>query len=263
MKSLMGKFKRGSVAGASTIVDVRMKLAKVLNGRDGLDGMQTLFEEMDTDGDGTLSLEELHSGFAKFGVDLATQEVELLFLYLDADKSGDIDLNEFYQMQKNSIELHSIQEYLRRRSSTLHLASHHECENEDDEDENVSNKLSGSLSALPVKVKASGGVGDIAGHWQAHLTRTLEALDNGVRLDRSNSTSDNPKMQVNMKERERVCVRCERCRRRHQSDLPSCLPLSRLSLAPLIGGHGDARRVAGQSSDRVEGQQLSNPNSDR
>jgi hypothetical protein len=31
--------------------------------------------------------------------------------------------------------------------------------------------------------------------WQSSLVRTLEAVDNGVRLQRSNSTIDDPKMQ--------------------------------------------------------------------
>jgi hypothetical protein len=104
-------------------------------------------------------------------------------------RSGDIDLQEFHEMQKNSLELHSIQEYLRRRSSTLHLASIDESESEDGQS---------ALSDMLVS-DAGGGVADIASHWQVHLVRTLEALDNGVRLDRSNSTNDNPKMQGDVK----------------------------------------------------------------
>jgi calcium-dependent protein kinase len=71
-----------------------MKIIKVVEDREGLDAMQKLFTQMDTDGNGTLSLEELSSGFGGCGVALDQQEVELLFRYLDADKSGDIDLEE-------------------------------------------------------------------------------------------------------------------------------------------------------------------------
>jgi Ca2+-binding EF-hand superfamily protein len=50
-----------------------MKLAKMLNGRDGIDSMAKLFKEMDTDGDGTLSLDELQTGLKKCDVTLAKE----------------------------------------------------------------------------------------------------------------------------------------------------------------------------------------------
>jgi Ca2+-binding EF-hand superfamily protein len=96
MNSLCKKFKRGSVVGTVTIVGVRMKIAKVLKDREGIQGMQKLFEEMDADGNGTLTFEELENGFTSTGVDLSTEEVSLLFRYLDVDHSGDIDMVSSY-----------------------------------------------------------------------------------------------------------------------------------------------------------------------
>jgi Ca2+-binding EF-hand superfamily protein len=103
---LMHKFKHGSGQGRMTIVDVRMKIAKVLRDREGVNNMQTLFKEMDTNEDGELDLQELTDGLKHFDVDLTDEEVALLFNYLDADHSGGINMEEFYAMQKNSLELH-------------------------------------------------------------------------------------------------------------------------------------------------------------
>jgi hypothetical protein len=110
-------------------------------------------------------------------------------------------------MQKNSLEMHGIQEYLRRRSSTLRIVSQRRdsiCREEGIEGVNRRSSMDSNLGT----VNEDEGISDddsetdtpdnITSHWQEHLVRSLEALDKGVRFHRSNSTVDNPKLQGDM-----------------------------------------------------------------
>ena len=54
-----------------------------------------LFREMDTDGSGLISDEELREGLARIHCDLSDELVKKMFLELDIDGSGTIDWNEF------------------------------------------------------------------------------------------------------------------------------------------------------------------------
>ena len=64
---------------------------------EGLDAFaheaRAVFEALDTDGDGSLSPEEVRVGLREFGVE--GDEVDVLFKLLDADGDGAIDLDEF------------------------------------------------------------------------------------------------------------------------------------------------------------------------
>ena len=62
-----------------------------------IQGLNTIFERLDADKDGVITVEELRDGLSNWGVkneNLET-EVEKLMLNLDMDSSGSIDLEEF------------------------------------------------------------------------------------------------------------------------------------------------------------------------
>jgi hypothetical protein len=102
-------------------------------------------------------------------------------------------------MQKNSLELFTIQQYLRRRSSTLDMITqrrrsleHMAAERRNSVDEQAiaeeiveENTVTDNFEEIDV----------IATQWQESLVRTLNALDNGVRLGRRTSTEHNVKLQ--------------------------------------------------------------------
>ncbi|KAF5838700.1 kinase-like domain-containing protein [Dunaliella salina] len=57
--------------------------------------VQDLFEDIDTDHSGGVSLEELTAGLTKLGYKLTPNEIEQLLRGIDANYDGQIDLNEF------------------------------------------------------------------------------------------------------------------------------------------------------------------------
>ncbi|VFQ95483.1 unnamed protein product [Cuscuta campestris] len=58
-------------------------------------GLKEMFKSMDTDGSGTITLEELKQGLAKQGTKLSEYEVKQLMEAADADGNGTIDYEEF------------------------------------------------------------------------------------------------------------------------------------------------------------------------
>ncbi|KAI5063027.1 hypothetical protein GOP47_0021574 [Adiantum capillus-veneris] len=58
-------------------------------------GLKAIFKEMDTDGNGKITLDELRQGLAKQGSDLAETEIRQLMETADVDKTGNIDYMEF------------------------------------------------------------------------------------------------------------------------------------------------------------------------
>jgi hypothetical protein len=57
-----------------------------------------VFRELDTDGTGTLNKQEFKAAFAKLGLNLTDEEVDVLFGEYDRDRSGLIDMHEFREM---------------------------------------------------------------------------------------------------------------------------------------------------------------------
>ncbi|KAL0418452.1 UNVERIFIED_CONTAM: Calcium-dependent protein kinase [Sesamum radiatum] len=58
-------------------------------------GLKEMFKSMDSDGNGTITLEELRQGLAKQGTKLSEYEVKQLMEAADADGNGTIDYEEF------------------------------------------------------------------------------------------------------------------------------------------------------------------------
>ncbi|KAK4275706.1 hypothetical protein QN277_018744 [Acacia crassicarpa] len=73
-------------------------------------GLKEMFKNMDTDGSGTITIEELKQGLAKQGTKLSEQEVKQLMEAADADGNGTIDYDEFItatmQMNRMNKEEH-------------------------------------------------------------------------------------------------------------------------------------------------------------
>ncbi|KAG2424379.1 hypothetical protein HXX76_014588 [Chlamydomonas incerta] len=63
--------------------------------RTALGNLQDLFNELDTDGSGAISFEELSSGLRRQGYVLADNEIENLMRRVDSDHNGTVDLSEF------------------------------------------------------------------------------------------------------------------------------------------------------------------------
>ncbi|KAL6513935.1 hypothetical protein OROHE_019391 [Orobanche hederae] len=58
-------------------------------------GLKQMFNNMDTDGSGAITYEELRTGLTKLGSKLSGEEIQLLVEAVDIDKNGTIDYNEF------------------------------------------------------------------------------------------------------------------------------------------------------------------------
>lgn len=54
-----------------------------------------LFQSMDADGSGAISIEELRAGFRSLGASMPDQELNELFTSVDTDNSGEISFEEF------------------------------------------------------------------------------------------------------------------------------------------------------------------------
>ncbi|KAL6547069.1 hypothetical protein OROMI_022790 [Orobanche minor] len=58
-------------------------------------GLKQMFNNVDTDGSGAITYEELRTGLTKLGSKLSEEEIQLLVEAVDIDKNGTIDYNEF------------------------------------------------------------------------------------------------------------------------------------------------------------------------
>ncbi|TYH17486.1 hypothetical protein ES288_A05G195600v1 [Gossypium darwinii] len=70
-------------------------IAENLSSEEEKKGLQQMFNNIDTDGSGTITLEELRDGLARLGSKLTEPEIKQLMDAADVDKSGTIDYIEF------------------------------------------------------------------------------------------------------------------------------------------------------------------------
>mmetsp|Transcript_55168 Transcript_55168/g.165297 ORF Transcript_55168/g.165297 Transcript_55168/m.165297 type:complete len:1653 (-) Transcript_55168:851-5809(-) len=91
-------------------------IQRAIHERKWLDHVRKLFEMMDTDGDGTLSLEEFVTEYSKFKPELTRGQLIRVFREADVDDSGNLSLDEFFdivrlpQMEINAMLQHSIRD---------------------------------------------------------------------------------------------------------------------------------------------------------
>jgi calcium-dependent protein kinase len=71
-------------------------LIQNLSSRQELEELGKVFVELDTNGNGTLSRQELYAGYKRiFGDSFSLEEVDELFKKADSDESGQIDYSEW------------------------------------------------------------------------------------------------------------------------------------------------------------------------
>ena len=71
------------------------------------DGAQ-LFAEFDTDGDGSVSREELKQGYAKLGEYLSEEDMNAIMSLVDVDGDGSMGYDEFVQMGKMTEDVEAL-----------------------------------------------------------------------------------------------------------------------------------------------------------
>jgi len=74
---------------------------------DEIQGLKQMFENMDTDGSGTITYEELKEGLARLGSKLSESEAKALMEAADQDGSGSIDYIEFVTATMHKYRLES------------------------------------------------------------------------------------------------------------------------------------------------------------
>jgi hypothetical protein len=94
-----------SVRRLETVQAAIRKFTKKIDGRDGLSDLSNIFDEIDTDGNGTLDPEEFRAGLDKYGMDMSDTEVSDLYRLLDANGDGVLTLEEFSSITKNELEM--------------------------------------------------------------------------------------------------------------------------------------------------------------
>uniref|UniRef100_A0ACD5USF4 Uncharacterized protein n=1 Tax=Avena sativa TaxID=4498 RepID=A0ACD5USF4_AVESA len=75
-------------------------------------GLKQMFNNMDTDKSGTITVEELKIGLAKLGSKISEAEVQKLMEAVDVDKSGSIDYTEFLTAMMNKHKLEKEEDLL-------------------------------------------------------------------------------------------------------------------------------------------------------
>ncbi|RLM66096.1 calcium-dependent protein kinase 29-like [Panicum miliaceum] len=76
-------------------------------------GLKQMFNNMDTDKSGTITVEELKEGLTKLGSKISEAEVQKLMEAVDVDKSGSIDYTEFLTAMMNKHKLEKEEDYIR------------------------------------------------------------------------------------------------------------------------------------------------------
>lgn len=75
-------------------------------------GLGQVFKALDNNKNKTLDAEELENGFRDFGINLNTQQVEVLVKHFDRDGSKTISFNEFLQAIRVSFVFYHIHLFL-------------------------------------------------------------------------------------------------------------------------------------------------------
>ncbi|XP_062226422.1 calcium-dependent protein kinase 12-like isoform X1 [Phragmites australis] len=75
-------------------------------------GLKQMFNNMDTDKSGTITVEELKEGLTKLGAKISEAEVQKLMEAVDVDKSGSIDYAEFLTAMMNKHKLEKEEDLL-------------------------------------------------------------------------------------------------------------------------------------------------------
>ena len=101
-----------------TTLQVKMPLAKQLKEKD-IEKLQQEFLELDTDGDGTISIEELGNVLRSMRGKLKVSESEIKRVLKDVDKDGDgnINVKEYFANMKNKTTRNLIYRALLQRSA--------------------------------------------------------------------------------------------------------------------------------------------------
>nr|CAB3485410.1 unnamed protein product [Digitaria exilis] len=76
-------------------------------------GLRQMFNNMDTDKSGTITVEELKEGLTKLGSKISEAEVQKLMEAVDVDKSGSIDYTEFLTAMMNKHKLEKEEDLIR------------------------------------------------------------------------------------------------------------------------------------------------------
>ncbi|WVZ86714.1 hypothetical protein U9M48_033457 [Paspalum notatum var. saurae] len=76
-------------------------------------GLKQMFNNMDTDKSGTITVEELKEGLTKLGSKISEAEVQKLMEAVDVDKSGSIDYTEFLTAMMNKHKLEKEEDLMR------------------------------------------------------------------------------------------------------------------------------------------------------
>ncbi|XP_062186206.1 calcium-dependent protein kinase 12-like isoform X3 [Phragmites australis] len=76
-------------------------------------GLKQMFNNMDTDKSGTITVEELKEGLTKLGSKISEAEVQKLMEAVDVDKSGSIDYSEFLTAMMNKHKMEKEEDLLR------------------------------------------------------------------------------------------------------------------------------------------------------
>jgi arsenite methyltransferase len=77
-----------------------------------LDELKEVFDLFDTDGNGSLSREEVANAMNYLGMNPTVEELEAIFIRIDADLSDTIEFSEFVEWVSNQINLNAEQELL-------------------------------------------------------------------------------------------------------------------------------------------------------
>jgi hypothetical protein len=91
------------------------KLAEAIGDRAGLRELQTLFDNLDTDGSGELDINEFQAGLQSFGIGAASMDaarVHVIFNAIDTSGDGSVSVDEFSQIAKIQLELQTMHEHL-------------------------------------------------------------------------------------------------------------------------------------------------------